>query len=462
MRRSSWLLSAALLSLFGCGGNKPAPPLPRIDAASFEPAVREAVERARAAAEAKPDDAATVATLGLTLHAHDQFAAAAAVYRRAAALDPANSETLYLLGAALAGDGKYTEALEPLKQATAAQPKAPAPRLKLADTLLAAGDTAAARREYETLLAAGNTLASAHYGLGRTLTGPEATAAFTRALTLFPRYGAAQFALAAAYRRTGQNAEANKLLVNYDRDKTVTPPLDDPALEKVYRLGVSSTGLLRKAQVLEREGDVPAALAVHEQVVRSSPRLDQAWVNLISLYARVQRPADAEQAFRRAIELAPNRADAYYNFGVLCFGLERWADARAAFERALSLDPQNAEAAHNLGAVVERTGDLARAQQLFERALALQPNHRLAHFHLGRIFANQRNYPRAIAEFQQTIEPLDERSPTYLYALAAVQARAGQKQPAYEMLQRARQEALRFGQQPLADSIERDLQALVK
>ena len=76
---------------------------------------------------------------------------------------------------------------------------------------------------------------------------------------------------------------------------------------------------------------VDEALALHEQVVAADPKLDQAWVNLISLYARSNQPVKAGQAYRRAIALAPNRADAYYNFGVLCFGAERFDEAGRAF-----------------------------------------------------------------------------------------------------------------------------------
>ena len=451
------LVSAGLL-LTACSTKVALPPLPQVDASKFEPAVRQAIERAAQAA-ATTANAHAVQQFGMVLHAHDQFAAAAAAYRRALALDPANAETPYYLGLALIADGKYADALAPLRQALAAQSSVAA-RLKLADALLQAGDPAAAQQEYRALLTADPSFAPAHYGLARTLQGPEAIAAFNQALALFPRYGAAQFALAAAYRRAGNNAEGTQALLHYERDKLAAPPVEDPAMEKVYALNASSTGLLRQAQILEREGRLAEALALHQQVVQAAPQLDQAWVNLISLYARTQQPDQAEQAYRRAIALAPNRADAYYNFGVFCFTAGRWADAGRAFQHALELDPRHAEAALNLGAVVERGGDLTRAMALFQKAIALEPHHRLAHFHLGRIYASQRRFDQAIAEFDRTIEPLDAQSPTYLYALGATHARAGHQQQARQFLHRAKAEAIRFGQQSLVASIERDSGAL--
>ncbi len=386
----------------------------------------------------------------MVLQAHEQYGAAVAAYRRAVALDSSSRDATYYLGVALAADGKYAEAIEPLRKS--------GNRLRLADALLASGDTAAARNEYQALPGT----AQSHYGLGRTLTGEAAIAEFKKALESFPRYGAAQFALAAAYRRSGRAAEADKLLANYERDKTVTPPLPDPAMEKVADLNAAATGLLRKAQVLDREGRTAEALELHQQVVTTDPTLEQAWVNLISLYARNNQPDKAEQAYRRAIAIAPNRADAYYNFGVLCFGVERFDEAGRAFGKALDLDPRNPEAAHNLGAVIERTGNLSRAAALFRQAIVFKPDHRLAHFHLGRIYANGRQYAQAIAEFEQIVEPLDDQSPTYLYALAATHGRAGHRQQAVTILTRAKGEATARGQQQLAASIEHDLGALTR
>lgn len=380
----------------------------------------------------------------MVLQAHNQYAEAIAAYRRA----PASPERDYYLGTALAADGKYSEAIEPLRRS--------GNRLRLADALLAAGDPAAAAAEYRALPG----VAQAHYGLGRTLTADAAAAEYVKALALFPRYGAAQFALASHYRRTGRTKEADKLLTNYERDKTVVPPVEDPLMERIYALDVSSTGLIRQARILDREGQTAEAVALHEQIVARDPKMEQAWVNLISLYARTNQPAKAEQAYQRSLALAPNRADVYYNYGVFCFGAERIDDAGRAFRKAFELDPQNPEAAHNLGAVVEMSGHLDQAAALFRKAVALKPDHRLAHFHLGRIYANRRQYPQAIAEFDQIIEPLDDQSPTYLYALAATHARAGHRSQAIALLNRARTEASARGQQQLIASIDRDLAKL--
>lgn len=461
MRAARWrvgLTGLLGLLLWGCGS--PAPPLPAVDGSRFAPAVREAIAKAVKAAEAAPGDARRAADYGMVLHAHENMRAAIGAYRRALALDGGIAGVSYYLGVALASEGEYGAAVVELRKALGAEPDSLAVRLKLADALFAAGDAAGAQAEYRELIRRDDGLAQGHFGLARTLQGPEAVAELRRALALFPRYGVAQFALAGHYRRAGNVAEAEKALATYERDKTTVPPLADAAMEKIYDLSVSSTGLIRRAQFLDNAGRTGEALALHEQVVAADPKFEQAWVNLISLYGRTEQPEKAKQAYEKAIALAPNRAEAYYNYGVLSYGLGRTAEAGEAFRKALDLDAGHARAAHNLGLMLAGAGKLDAAEALYRKSIGLEPEHRMARFHLAQVLVARRQYGAAIEELERIVEPADEQTPTYLYALGATQFRAGQAGKAREVLERARGEAMRRGQQGLVASIERDLGAM--
>jgi tetratricopeptide (TPR) repeat protein len=444
----------------GCGARRPLPELPAVELDGMQAGVRGVIEPALAAARAKPEDAAVVARLGMALHAHQQLAGAAKAYQRAAELDAANPDYSYYWGTVLAAEGRYGEAIAPLRASLARRPAA-AVRLRLADSLYAAGQAGEARREYEALVAADGSMAAAYYGLGRCLEGAEAVAALERAVRLFPRYGAARFALAGVYRKLGQRERAEVALVDYERDKMAVPPLDDPAMAAVAAMDESASGLLRSSQLLERQGRLAESAALQERVLASDPKLTQGWVNLISLYARLGRAGDADAAYRRAVGLEPGNVEAHYNFGVFCAGAERFADARAAFQRAVDLDPGHAEALDGLGAVVELGGALEQAAGWYRRAVAAKPGLRLAHYHLGRSLVNQRRLGEAIRELEMAaVEPWDDQSGGYLYALAAARARAGEREKAVAGLERAREVAVRFGQDFLSSAIERDLAKL--
>jgi len=454
------VLIAALCLISSCA--RSLPDFPRLDLGRFQPEIRKAVEQQADQAKANPRDANQVLRLGMVLHAHDQFQAAAQCYSRAHSLGPMRFETLYYWGQALASMGDSKGAAERLRQALAIRPTSLPARLKLAEVLRESAESASSAELYRQVLKEAPENASAHYGLGRLLDGAEAITEFQKALALFPRYGAGQFALATAYRKIGETKKAQELLNDYERDKTLIPPLDDPEMAAVRALNLSAAGLLSQAAELEKEGRLAEALERHNRAVGMDPKLVDAYVNLISLYGRLQRDLEAEQAYKQVIALDPNRAEAYYNFGVFCFERQRLSEAKTAFEAAARLNPRHAEALHNGAVILEREGKWDQAAALYHRALAVKPSYPLAHFHLGRLYANQNKYALAIQEFERSLEPAGAETPTYLYALAATNARAGARGRAVELMRQARAQAFARGQTALAASIDHDLAALAR
>jgi Tfp pilus assembly protein PilF len=449
-------VAACAVALCGC---RTTPPLPNIDSSRFQPDVAKAIGTAMAGAKLNPSDTNKTLAVCKVLHAHEQYHAAGQCYARAYVLDSKRFDTLYCWGHALASDGAYAESAARLKQALAIRPDSLPARLKLAEVLTELGDTSAVEL-YKAILAAKPNESRAHYGLGRTLGGDAGAQELQRSLDLFPRYGAAQFALAAAYRRKGEEGKAQEILRDYERDKLLLPPLDDADMAAVRSLNVSATGLIERATAVAAEGHSDEAASLDERAVAADPKLTRAYTDLISLYARLGRDSQAVDAYRKAITLDPGEADAYYNYGVFCFERSKIMDAQAAFERAVAVQPRHAEALNNLGSILEQNGKWDQAAAFYRRAIDANPAYPLAHFHIGRIYANQRKYALAIAEFERSLEPKTENTLAYLYALAATHARAGHRQRAVELLRDAKKEAAARRQEELALSIDRDLATL--
>ncbi len=442
------MTGAVIVLLTGCHSIEPLPPLPDVSTTSFLPTIRQTVETALADAKAHPDNAGAVGRLGMVLHAHQQMGSARLCYRRASLLDPKNSDWKYYLG--VVSDG--WAAVEPLRAALRLRDYLPA-KLRLGEALLSLGDSAAARDVFRGL-----DHPAALFGYGRATN--DATY-YEKALTAFPQYGAAMFALAQHYQRTGQSAGAQRLMADYPRFKTTAPPVDDPLLDAVRALNQGPENLLSEAVTLEAQGQLAAAADLQLRALDLDPKLTQAHVNLISLYGRLGDPAKAEKHYREATALNPNASEAHYSFGVLCYQSKRRDEARAAFEQALAINPGYAEAHNNLGTLLEEEGKLASAAEHFRRAIEVQPSFALARYHLGRIYANQRRYPEAMEQFKRAVEAAeDESKPTYLYALGATEARAGGSSAAATTLATARERALALGQTALAASINRDLERL--
>ena len=184
------------------------------------------------------------------------------------------------------------------------------------------------------------------------------------------------FALAQHYQRTGRGDDAHRLMEDYPRFKTTSPPVDDPLLDAVRSLNKGPDKLLSEAVALEAQGQLAAAVDLQLKALELDPKLTQAHVNLISLYGRLGDPAQAEKHYRDAIALNPNAHEAHYNFGVLCYESKRRDEARAAFQKALDINPAYAEAHNNLGTLLEEEGKLADAAEHFRQAVDTQPSFR--------------------------------------------------------------------------------------
>jgi DNA-binding transcriptional MerR regulator len=92
---------------------------------------------------------------------------------------------------------------------------------------------------------------------------------------------------------------------------------------------------------------------------------------------------EAEQLYRRALELDPELAIAFTNLGNIRFrrGDEQGADA--LYRRALEIDERQPEAHYNLGYVMLERGDPRGAVEYFEKALAADPRFADAHFNIA-------------------------------------------------------------------------------
>jgi Flp pilus assembly protein TadD len=121
--------------------------------------------------------------------------------------------------------------------------------------------------------------------------------------------------------------------------------------------------------------------------------------------------AAAEQAFARAVELAPDSAMAHSKHGVTLAHLGRIDDALAEFSRAIALAPGYAPAYSNLGNVYREKGLLAEAVAAYERAVAIDPDYWIVHQNLGGLYKRMGRVSEAVAEFKKATR-LSVRQPT--------------------------------------------------
>ncbi|MBK5297925.1 MAG: tetratricopeptide repeat protein [Vicinamibacteria bacterium] len=440
------------------------PPLPVIAIESFAPEARAAIAVTLAAARQPAADAVATGALGMTLQAWEQWELTHAVYTRAQALAPQSADWPYLDGVVLQRLARHGEAAAQFRRALALAPDYVPAAVRLAEALYEAGDLDASAGAYTTLTDLRSAAPVAALGLGRLAARAgrhaEAVQHFSRAVALFPEFGAAYYGLAQSLRALGRLDAARTALERHRTYGPRWPALDDPWLARVTPLRDDARVLLARGLRQAELGDLAGAIQTHEAALARNPLLAQAHANLISLYGQAGQWAQADAHYKALLALGFNQDDAHYNYAVLLDRQRRFGEAAAAYRLALASNPLHAQAQNNLGQLLELERQPADALDAYRRAVAADPRLRIARYNVARMLMAARQMDEAVAEFEKLREPQDAESPRYLYGLAVAYVQTGRRDAGVALARVARQRAERFGQRDLVAAIDRDLARL--
>ena len=437
------------------------PPLPRPALDTYAPAAREPLANAYRAAAARPFDAGAVCGLARLLHAWEQWEGAHQVYTRCQALAPRTFDGFYLDALVLQRLALHDAAEKPLRWALSLAPAYLPARVRLAESLLEAGNLEESRHRFESLAREPTTAPSAEFGLGRidATRGVHERAILhlQRAIELFPEFGSAYYALALSYRALGRTEEARSAFARHAQYGPRWPAVDDPVRASLASIRDDGEATLQRGITLAEAGDLTGAIAAHEAALARDGSLAQAHANLISLYGNRGDLTKAEEHYHALVALGANLSSAHYDYGVLLGRQEKWVLAAEAYRRALATDPTFVQARNNLGQILEREGQYQAAADEYRQAVESQPTFRLARFNLGRMLLALGRNEEAVAELSRLSQPEDAETARYLFALSAAHVRAGHRDEGIKWAIDARRLALQYGQSELAAIIEREL-----
>jgi tetratricopeptide (TPR) repeat protein len=333
--------------------------------------------------------------------------------------------------------------------------------VRLAEALLETGQLDRSKKLFEGLVETPASQPQALFGLGRIAASEgrhEAAVAYlTRALALFPEWGAAQYALALSLRALARRDEAQRALERHTQFGAQWPAIEDGVLARVEALRDDAGARLRRGLKLAGAGDAAGAIAELEAALERDPSLAVAHEGLIKLYGRAREWPKAEAHYRAAVALGFNLADLHYDYGVLLGLQDKWDEAGDAYRRALAVNPQHALAHNNLGQVFERERRFDAALEAYRRAIDSQPTFRLARLNAGRALLALGRPREAIVELEKLEQPRDAETPRYLFALSVAHIRAGDKDAAVRWATEAKRLAAEYGQHELAASIDQQL-----
>jgi arylsulfatase A-like enzyme/Tfp pilus assembly protein PilF len=196
----------------------------------------------------------------------------------------------------------------------------------------------------------------------------EAVAALQQLVKMNVRAFEAHLYLGNAYAAQGKT---NAALGEYDAASLLNPELATPHIEA--------------AKVLSNANQHAVAIVRCRKGLDLSPRSDYGHYTLGVIYRRAQKPAEAADAFTRAVEVNPANVRARAGLGATAMQLGRVDVAAAQFEQLIELGFQVAPSQFNLGILAARRGDRAEAARRYKLALRADPAFKPAQDALAKI-----------------------------------------------------------------------------
>ncbi|XP_068920304.1 protein O-mannosyl-transferase TMTC4 isoform X3 [Petaurus breviceps papuanus] len=185
--------------------------------------------------------------------------------------------------------------------------------------------------------------------------------------------------------------------VHYNIGKNLADKGDQTAAIRYYREAVRLNpkyvhAMNNLGNILKERNELQEAEELLSLAVQIQPDFAAAWMNLGIVQNSQRRFGEAEQSYWTAIKYRRKYPDCYYNLGRLYADLNRPLDALNAWRNATFLKPEHTLAWNNMIILLDNTGNLAQAEAVGREALELIPNDHSIMFSLANVLGKAQKY----------------------------------------------------------------------
>lgn len=176
---------------------------------------------------------------------------------------------------------------------------------------------------------------------------------------------------------------------------------------------------------LQKRGQLTDAEEVYRRYLEIRPD-DPEGLHYSGVLAQQQgRSEEAVALIERSLALRPDLADWHSNLGIVLKAQGRIDEAVAAYRRAIALDPDHANAQNNLGVLLRTQDKLEEAEEAYRAAVRANPKHLEAWHNLGTLLAASKRLKEAITCYC-TVTTLCPDHPAARRSLAIAHAHLGE------------------------------------
>ncbi len=163
-----------------------------------------------------------------------------------------------------------------------------------------------------------------------------------------------------------------------------------------------------------QKGQLEVAIKEATEATQLDPDLASAYSLLGLIYMDLQQNAQAEDNFRRALQLKPKDPELNNNFGWFLCRTRRERDAVVYFDRAAAdrLYQTPAMALQNAGICLKQIGDNERAEKYLMRAFEADASSPVAKFQLAQLYLQMHRLERAEFYYELLSKGVDPKAQT--------------------------------------------------
>ncbi len=151
-------------------------------------------------------------------------------------------------------------------------------------------------------------------------------------------------------------------------------------------------------------GDYANAEAAYKKAIEIEPLMTTAYINLADLYRMLDRESEGEQVLRNALALEPDLAAIHYSLGLLLVRTGKKEEAMQHLEKAALIEPENSRFSYVYGVGLYSAGRHKEAISFLESSLRKNPYDRDILFSLSTFSQEQADYKLAIEYAKRLVE----------------------------------------------------------
>jgi len=120
-------------------------------------------------------------------------------------------------------------------------------------------------------------------------------------------------------------------------------------ITEISKMDESSRKDFERAVAIMKNQDYEKAVDILEKIIEKSPGVTAPYIDIAIAYQHIDKPEQAEENLKAALQLVPDHPVASNEYGLLCRKTGRFDDARAIYEKAIARFPDYYPVHRNLG-----------------------------------------------------------------------------------------------------------------